>query len=257
MKGAGYATTISQLINLSLMLIGFFFCLHKENKKMILSMHMQKVSFKEYLVMITPILISEFLWSLGQNVNSAVYGHLSTDDLAAYTLTTPIQGLIIGALSGLSAAAGVIIGKQLGKKDYDGAYRDSKRLMWMGLWGSVILALAIIGGSGLYVSLYQVESGIKHIARILLIVFALYSPVKVINMILGGGIIRSGGNTKIIMIIDIVGTWLVGIPLCLIAAYVLGLSIVPVYAILTFEEVVRLVITLVMFKKKTWMRSLS
>ena len=40
-------------------------------------------------------------------------------------------------------------------------------------------------------------------------------------------------------------------------AYVLGLSIVPVYAILTFEEVVRLVITLVMFKKKTWMRSLS
>lgn len=256
-KGAGYATTISQLINLSLMLIGFFFCLHKENKKMILSMHMQKVSFKEYLVMITPILISEFLWSLGQNVNSAVYGHLSTDDLAAYTLTTPIQGLIIGALSGLSAAAGVIIGKQLGKKDYDGAYRDSKRLMWMGLWGSVILALAIIGGSGLYVSLYQVESGIKHIARILLIVFALYSPVKVLNMILGGGIIRSGGNTKIIMIIDIVGTWLVGIPLCLIAAYVLGLSIVPVYAILTFEEVVRLVITLVMFKKKTWMRSLS
>ena len=109
----------------------------------------------------------------------------------------------------------------------------------------------------MYVSLYQVESGIKHIARILLIVFALYSPVKVINMILGGGIIRSGGNTKIIMIIDIVGTWLVGIPLCLIAAYVLGLSIVPVYAILTFEEVVRLVITLVMFKKKTWMRSLS
>lgn len=30
-------------------------------------------------------------------------------------------------------------------------------------------------------------------------------------MILGGGIIRSGGNTKIIMVIDIVGTWCIGI----------------------------------------------
>lgn len=30
----------------------------------------------------------------------------------------------------------------------------------------------------------------------LLIIFALYAPVKVENMILGGGIIRSGGNTK-------------------------------------------------------------
>ena len=34
-----------------------------------------------------PILISEFLWSLGQNVESAVYGHLGTSSLAAYTLT--------------------------------------------------------------------------------------------------------------------------------------------------------------------------
>ena len=76
-------------------------------------------------------------------------------------------------------------------------------------------------------------------------------------MVLGGGIIRSSGNTKIIMIIDIVGTWLVGIPLCLCAAYVLKMSIVPVYAILSVEEIVRLVITLVMFKKKTWMRTIG
>jgi len=55
--------------------------------------------------MIMPILISKFLWSLGQNVESAVYGHLGTSNLAAYTLTSPIQGLIVGALSGLSAAA--------------------------------------------------------------------------------------------------------------------------------------------------------
>ena len=34
--------------------------------------------------MIMPILISEFLWSLGQNVESAVYGHLGTSNLAAY-----------------------------------------------------------------------------------------------------------------------------------------------------------------------------
>ncbi|MDO4460096.1 MAG: MATE family efflux transporter [Clostridia bacterium] len=256
-KGAGVATTISQLVNLALMIIGFAVCLSREKKKMHLSIHMQKVSFKEYLVMIMPILISEFLWSLGQNVVSAVYGHLSTDDLAAYSLTSPIQGLIIGALSGLSAAAGVLIGKQLGKKEYDEAYRDSKRLMWLGFIGAAVLGAVLILCSGFYASFYDVEDNIKHITKLILTVFALYSPVKVLNMILGGGIIRSGGQTKIIMVIDIVGTWLVGIPLCFLAAYALKLTIVPVYAILSFEEVVRLVITLVMFRKKTWMRSLS
>ncbi len=42
----------------------------------------------------------------------------------------------------------------------------------------------------------------------ILVVFALVSPVKVQNMILGGGIIRSGGKTSYIMCIDFIGTWL-------------------------------------------------
>ena len=218
---------------------------------------MYKITIAEYLVMIMPILISEFLWSLGQNINSAVYGHIGTDSLAAYTLTCPIQGLFVGALSGLSAAAGVIIGKELGQKEYESAYKDSKKLMWIGFVGSVVLSAVLIGASRFYVSRYQVEASVKDVAQILLIVFAIYAPVKVINMILGGGIIRSGGNTTIIMMIDIIGTWLVGIPLCLFAAYVLKLSIVPVYAILSVEEIVRLVITLIMFKRKTWMNTIG
>ena len=256
-KGAGYATAISQMLNLLFMLAGFVYCLQKEKKNILFSIQMEKISMAEYMIMIMPILISEFLWSLGQNINSAVYGHIGTDSLAAYTLTCPIQGLFVGALSGLSAAAGVIIGKELGQKEYDGAYKDSKKLMWLGAAGSAVLSLVLIVASGLYVSFYQVAADVKSVAQLLLIVFAIYAPVKVINMILGGGIIRSGGNTKIIMIIDIVGTWLVGIPLCLFAAYVLKLSIVPVYAILSVEEIVRLVITRVMFKKKTWMRTIG
>ena len=45
-------------------------------------------------------MVLQILWSLGQNVESAVYGHLGTSSLAAYTLTGPIQGLMVGALSG-------------------------------------------------------------------------------------------------------------------------------------------------------------
>lgn len=255
--GAGYATVVSQILNLCLMIGGLLFFLKKENKKMYFSVHLQKISMGEYIAMIAPLLISEFLWSLGQNINSAVFGHIGTDSLAAYMLTTPIQGLFVGALSGLSAAAGVIIGKHLGKKDFDNAYQDSKKLLWLGLEGSVILSVVLILLAGFYVTHYQVDVLVKETAKYLLIVFAIYAPVKVLNMILGGGIIRSGGDTKIIMIIDIIGTWLVGIPLCFISAYGLGLTIVPVYAIFSFEEVVRLVITIIIFQKKKWMHCIG
>ena len=235
-KGAAIATLISQLFNLVFIVIGFVLCIKKDGDKPVLSLHFKKITIRDYLIMIMPILISKFLWSLGQNVESAVYGHLGTSNLAAYTLTSPIQGLIVGALSGLSAAAGVMIGKRLGRKEYNEAYAESKKIMYAGL--------------------YRVDDSVKELGKTLLIVFALYAPVKVENMILGGGIIRSGGNTKTIMIIDIIGTWCIGIPLCLLAAYVFKWGIVGVYTLLTTEELFRLAVSLIIFKRRNWIASL-
>lgn len=256
-KGAAIATLISQLFNLVFIVIGFVVCNRRDGDKPVLSLRFKKITIRDYLVMIMPILVSEFLWSLGQNVESAVYGHLGTSNLAAYTLTGPIQGLIVGALSGLSAAAGVMIGKRLGRKEYDEAYAESKKIMYAGLAGSVVVASLLILLAGVYTGLYRVDNSVKELGKILLIVFALYAPVKVENMILSGGIIRSGGNTKIIMVIDIVGTWCIGIPLCLLAAYVFRWGIVGVYALLTTEEIFRLAVALVIFRNRKWMISLS
>ena len=190
-------------------------------------------------------------------MESAVYGHLGTLNLAAYTLTCPIQGLIVGALSGLSAAAGVMVGKRLGRKEYDEAYTESKKIMYAGLIGAVAISIVLIFLAGIYTRLYRVDYSVKELGKILLIIFALYAPIKVENMILGGGIIRSGGNTKIIMVIDIIGTWCIGIPLCLVAAYVFKWGIIGVYTLLTTEEIFRLVMSLIIFRKRKWMISLS
>ena len=256
-KGAATATLVSQLLNMFLILIGFIICIKNDENKPVMSLHFRKITIWEYFIMIMPILISEFLWSLGQNVESAVYGHLGTTSLAAYTITCPIQSLIIGALSGLSAASGVMIGKRLGKKQYDDAYTESRKIMYAGLFGSFLVLLLLILFAGTYAGFYRVDQSVKETGKMLLIVFALYAPVKVENMILGGGIIRSGGNTKIIMIIDIIGTWCIGIPLCIIAAYVFQWGIVGVYALFTTEEIFRLIISLIIFRKRKWMRSLS
>ena len=256
-KGAAMATLISQLFNLAFIVIGFGICIRKDGDRPVLSLHFRRITIRDYLMIIMPILTSEFLWSLGQNVESAVYGHLGTSNLAAYTLTCPIQSLIVGALSGLSAAAGVMVGKRLGRKEYDEAYKESKKIMYAGLFGAVVVSAVLILLAGVYTGLYRVDDSVKGLGRILLIVFALYAPVKVENMILGGGIIRSGGNTKIIMIIDIVGTWCIGIPLCLLAAYVFEWGIVGVYTLLTTEELFRLVVSLIVFRNRKWMISLS
>ena len=106
-----------------------------------------------------------------------------------------------------------------------------------------------------YVEIYQVEDTVKTLTAQILIAFAVIAPFKVLNMILGGGILRSGGKTKYSMCIDLIGTWLVGVPIGLICSFLLTLPVTYVYFFLSLEECVRFIISLIVFKHKKWMQS--
>lgn len=255
-SGAAIATVISSWVNFLLMLAmlgGNGAVLRKAGD----SRKPTKFNVKQYLSMLLPILVCEFLWSLGENVYAAIYGHMGTDASAAMMLINPIQALVIGALCGLSQAASVIIGKKLGSQEYDDAYRDSWRLIRYGFFGAVILSVLVVVTSPLYVEIYQVDVAVKLLTRQILTAYALVAPFKVLNMIAGGGILRSGGKTNYVMYIDIIGTWVFGVPLGLLSAFVWKLPIPYVYFLLSLEECVRFAITVVLLRGKRWMRSLE
>ncbi len=256
-QGAAVATLISQCANLVLMLLMF------PKKNSVLKKPEQEetekaaLNWKQYLSMLLPILACEVLWSLGENVYAGIYGHMGTEATAAMTLINPIQGLVIGALCGLSQAAGVIVGKKLGNGDYNDAYRASKKLIVYGAAGSVFLSVIVVLTAGFYVQIYQVEEVVKQLTVQILCAYALVAPFKVLNMILGGGIIRSGGRTKYVMFIDIIGTWVFGVPLGFLTAFVLKLPIPYVYFILSLEECIRFAISVGVFRRKKWMQQLE
>lgn len=254
--GAAVASVASQAAAMLLMIVLTVRIMKKQGRSLHFDIVLDQAHRRQYAGILLPILVCEFLWSLGENIYAGIYGHMGTDACAAMTMTGCVQGLVIGALSGVSQAAGIMIGKQLGNRDEAGAYRDAKRFMGCGVIGSLILSAALILVAPVYVRIYQVEPQVRELTRQILIAFAVIAPVKVQNMILGGGIIRSGGKTKYVMCIDFIGTWLFGVPLGLLAAFVWKLPVPWVYFILSLEEVVRLVISLVLFCKKVWMEQL-
>ena len=252
-NGAAIATVISTWVNFLLMLV----MLGRNGSVLKASGRAGKFNLRQYLSMLLPILVCEFLWSLGENIYAAIYGHMGTEASAAMMLINPIQSLVIGALCGLSQAASVIIGKKLGSREYDDAYRDSWRLIRYGFIGSVILSVLVVLASPMYVEIYQVDDAVKLLTRQILLAYALIAPFKVLNMIAGGGILRSGGKTNYVMWIDMIGTWVFGVPLGLLSAFVWKLSIPCVYFILSLEECVRFGITVLALRSKRWMQSLG
>ena len=256
-RGAAFATVISQCANFLLMLLmlsknGFLLKSNEGEPTATLRMN-----WGQYWSMLLPLLVCEVVWSLGENVYAAVYGHMSTDASAAMTLTNPIQGLVIGALCGLSQAASVIIGKHLGSGENEEAYWSAKKLMLYGAIGSALLSVIVMIASKAYVGIYQVDNAVKTMTMQILFAYAIVVPFKVLNMILGGGIIRSGGRTKYVMFIDMVGTWCFGVPLGLLSAFVWKLSIPYVYFLLSLEECIRFGISLIVFRRRKWMNQLE
>lgn len=257
MIGAAWGTLISRALEAGILTVILMYKNHKRELE-VRVMGLTELSFyKKISVIVFPILLNEFSWSVGENIYAGIYGRLGKEALAAMTLTNPLQGLFIGMFSGLSSAAVVMVGKRLGQDDKDEAFSISKYLIKMGFIGSMIIAAVIVALAPFYVKLYKVEPEVKKLTVYILWALATVIFAKILNMILGGGIIRSGGNTYYTMIIDAIGTWVFGVPLGLLTAFVFHLPIYWVYFILSLEEVVRLIIGFVVFYRKNWMKNVT
>ena len=143
------------------------------------------------------------------------------------------------------------------RDEKDEAYSIAKYLAKVGAIGSIIVSVILVAISNLYVNLYDVEPQVIETSKRIIYVLAVYLIVKISNMIIAGGVLRSGGKTKYTLYIDMLGTWMFGVPLGLIGAFVFKWPIEAVYALLSFEEVVRLIITFIVFKKKIWMNNVT
>lgn len=254
-RGAAIATLVSQLVNVLVLL-----ALYPRRDAPLARAHgvpRTHFSVRGYLAILLPTLICDVLWCLGENVYVAIYGNIGTQANAAMTLINPVQDLVIGALCGLSQAAAVIVGKRLGASDFGGAYRAAKKLLLYGLVGSLGFSLLVLLISPVYARIYHVEQSVRDLTGQILIAYALVAPMKVLNMIFGNGILRSGGKTKYVLLVGILGTWCFGVPMGLLAAFVFRLPIPYVYFLLSLEEGVRLLVSFAIFRRKRWMHCLG
>lgn len=255
--GAGIGTLLSRSVECLVQLI-FILQLCRKKELYLRPVSILKMEqYQKISVIVLPLLFNEFSWSVGENIYAAIYGRIGTQSVAAMTLTNPLQGMFIGMFSGVSTAATVMTGKRLGRDEKDEAYSIGKYLAKVGAVGSIIVSIILVAISNLYVGLYDVEPEVAATTKRIIYVLAVYLIVKILNMIVAGGVLRSGGKTKYTLYIDLIGTWIFGVPLGLLGAFVFKWPIEAVYALLSFEEVIRLIITFVIFKKKIWMNNVT
>ncbi|MBR6080378.1 MAG: MATE family efflux transporter [Treponema sp.] len=256
-SGAAIATVLSQIFEMLIVTVLFL----REKKKQNLFLHptvsFSKTFIKNVSSILAPILVGEALWSLGENVYAIIYGHLGTEPCAAMTLMYPIQGIAIGSLSGVASAAGIIVGNSLGAGDEKKAYGEAFGFVRLTVTAGIIIGVFVCLISPLYVRLFNVAPETRTGTIKILAAFSAVFTAKVFNMVVGGGVLQAGGQTKFMTLVNIIGTWGCGVPFGFISAYVFKFPIWWVYFALSLEEYVRLAISVWLLKSRRWMKNVA
>lgn len=256
--GAAIATTSARFVEITVILVGAYATRHVVAVTRLADLRGADARLLRHFAMVAlPLAFNELLWVLGETAYVVVYGRMGTDSLAAIAMTFPLQSLAIGLLTGLASAAGVLVGQRLGRDDLGDARLRGKQLIGGGVVAAFGIGILLAAGSSAYVGLFAVSGHVRHLGQLCLLVFAGFLWVKVANMILAGSVLSAGGDTRFVLVMESLATWVVGVPTAYLAAFVFGFPVWAVYLLLSLEEVVRLAVGWTRLRSGLWLRNLT
>lgn len=256
-SGAALATLMARIVE---MLILLFFIYHRRLPPAIKRNDLHGVNrafMMRFFKTTTPVILNEFLWALGMTMYTVVYARMGTEVVAAVNISGTIERLSMVLFFGLAQACAVTVGHQIGAGVETKARSYAGRYAFFGPGIGLLIGGILLTAAGPMLSLFQVSGAVTRNAAAIMSVFSLILPVKVFNLILIVGILRSGGDTRFSLILDTAGLWCIGVPLAFLAGFWWRLPLTVVYLLANMDEVFKCVLgTFRMFSGK-WLNNLT
>lgn len=212
---------------------------------------------RQFFQTVSPVIANEFIWGLGTTMYSLAYGRMGDNAVAAITIATTIQDIVIVLFQGLSAATAVVLGHELGAGKLKDAERYAKNFLILQFLVSLAAMGFIYAIRWQIIGMYHITPEVAENVSRCLLVFILFCPFRTFNYVNVVGVLRSGGDTKVCLFIDTSGVWAIGVPMAFIGGLFLQAPIYMVYAMVTLEEIYKAVVGYIRYRQKKWLRNLA
>jgi MATE family multidrug resistance protein len=148
-------------------------------------------------------------------------GWLGIDQVAAHQVVLNLASLTFMVPLGVSGAAAVIVGHAVGRGDVAGVRRSTWAALVVGAGFMACMALLLITAPRALAGLYTSDATVLALAVLLLPiagVFQVFDGLQVVAL----GLLRGLGDTRVPVIVNIVGFWCIGMPVSLWLGFGLG-----------------------------------
>lgn len=211
----------------------------------------------EYLKISIPVMISDTLLGLGSSVTVSIIGHMNKIYMSAYSITAMVQRLSNVFMVGMSQASTLIIGNTLGAGEPEKAKKQGYTMAFIAACVGVVCSLIILAAGPFIISHYNIADETKGIAWGFMSAVAIFSIFLYEAGILTKGVLRGGGDTRFLMVADVLFLWVLCIPLGYLAAHVWNWPPFFLFMALRVDHIMKIVLCLPRLISGKWMKKIK
>lgn len=256
-EGAAIATLTSRIFEF---LIVVFYAT-KKNKDIRFRIgdmiHFDKVLFRDFITYAAPVIVNELLWGLGSSTNTAIIGHMGSAAVAANSVAQMARQLALVVGFGVSNATAIYLGKTIGEKKYELAKLYGRKFLKLSIIVGAAGGCLILLSAPFINNFMTLSPEAQEYVKFMFFVMSYFTLCMSINTTLIVGVLRSGGDTKYGMLVDIGGMWCFSILLGAIAAFKFHASVEVVYVILMSDEVIKIPMSVSRFRSNKWIKDIT
>ncbi len=256
--GAALATMIARLFE-AVVICGYLLFVDRKIGFRIRHFFMNTRSLiSEYFRISIPVLISDGILAIGSNAVTQVIGHLGGVYVSANAITSVTQQLTNVVISGVSQAGAIVTGQTLGEGDRERTMDQGYMFMGLGFMLSFISGVFILAISNPIVGFYKnISQETIGIAKQFMLAISIIVVFQGTNSIMTKGVLRGGGDTKMLMIADNIFLWALAIPLGLLVGFVFKAPPFWIYVALKSDQIVKTVWAWLRLISGKWIKKIS
>jgi len=256
--GAALGTLIARIFE-AVMICGYLLIYDQKIHFRVKNLFMKTRSLiGEYFRICIPVLISDGILAIGNNSFAMVIGRLGAAFVAANAITSVTQQLSAVMIQGVSQAGAIVTGTTLGEGDRDKTMEQGYMFFGLGLVLGLVSAGFIIVFSDAIIGYYgSVSEEAVAIARQLMAAISLIVIFQGTNSIMTKGVLRGGGDTKLLMLTDNIFLWVLALPLGILAGFVFHWSAFWIYVCLKSDQIVKTLYAYLRLRSGRWIKKIS
>ena len=208
-------------------------------------------AFKELVYVAYSVFIEQLLIRVGFMATSIMAANLGTEAMAAHQVGMNIMALSFSFGDGLQATAVALIGYSLGAKQPEMAKEYGRTCQMVGACISVVLAVVYFLGGGWLYSMFFEEASIVAlgvtIMRLMIIIVMMQ-----ISQVIFNGCLRGAGDMAYTAKTTVFSVTLVRTVSSYFFAYILNWGILGIWLGVVADQLTRLILSSMRFKKGKW-----